>query len=138
MRAVFLTVICLGLVQVCLPQSQPALIKVKVDAPELDRRMLLEKLNSHGKDHGMKFDLADSGFDYRIAFGTGQGNADALVAGSGGSYNTSAATADVFDASGKELFRFDRKNRWTDSGAANAAAKEIIKRLVRLRSEPSK
>src|SRR5690349_17314025 len=100
---------------VCSLAESVPVIKVQVESPELDRRMLLDRLNVHGKDHGMQFELADAGYEYRIAFGTGQGDAQVLAAGSGGSMNTSAGTADVFDAAGKELFRFDRKNRWTDS-----------------------
>lgn len=44
------------------------------------------------------------------------------------------AVADVYDAQGKELFKFDRKGRGTDKGATNAVAKEIIKRLSEWRS----
>jgi hypothetical protein len=40
----------------------------------------------------------------------------------------------VFDAKGAELFEFNRDGRKTDEGAANATAKEIIKRLQKLRS----
>jgi hypothetical protein len=123
---------------ICPAQVSPqrTALKLKIEAPELDRRMLLDRLNSHGSEHGMKFELSDTGFDYRIVFQTSQGSAQALAAGSGGSFNTSVATADVFDSNEKELFRFDRKNRWTDSGAANAVAKEIIKRMLKLNGSP--
>jgi hypothetical protein len=40
----------------------------------------------------------------------------------------------VFDTKGAELFNFNRDGRKTDSGAANATAKEIIKRLRVLRA----
>lgn len=46
--------------------------KVKIEATELDRRMVLQKLNSHGADHGMKFEAAEADYDYRIVFTTGQ------------------------------------------------------------------
>lgn len=120
----------------CAAQSPPATktIRVKIEATELDRRMLLEKLNAHGADHGMKFELTDAEYDDRIVFSTGQDKAQSTVWGSGGSYNASMATADVFDSKGTELFRFDRKLRGTDSGAANAVAKEIIKRILKLNS----
>jgi hypothetical protein len=39
---------------------------------------------------------------------------------------------------GGELFRFERANRYTDSGATNAAAKEVIKRILKLRSLQNK
>lgn len=106
--------------------AQP--LKVKIEATELDRKMLVEKLNSHGEGHHLKFQLADQDFDYRITFGTGQGPVNTVY----GAVNSSAATTSVFDANGKELFEFRREGRWTDSGATNAAAKEIVKRLVKL------
>ena len=112
--------------------STPRTLKVKIEATELDRRMLLQKLNEHGPDHAMRFEIADSEYDYRIVFGTGQAQGEVAFGGSGGTYNGSMARADVFDNKGTELFRFDRKLRGTDSGATNAVAKEIIERIVKL------
>jgi len=43
----------------------------------------------------------------------------------------------VFDPQGRLLFSFTRGTRYTDKGATNAAAKEIIKRLIRWRKEQS-
>ena len=40
---------------------------------ELDRRMMLENLNTHDHDHYMRFELAESDYDYRIGFSAGQG-----------------------------------------------------------------
>jgi hypothetical protein len=121
-----------------LAQGSPALTtaKVKIEAPELDRRMLLQKLNAHGVDHGIKFEEVETDYDYRIVFGTGQGKTDSTIWGSGGSFNSSRATADVFDGKGTELFRFDRNQRGTDAGATNAVAKEIIKRILKLSNKP--
>ena len=48
-------------------------IRTKIEATELDRRMLLEKLNTHDQDHYMRFELAKSDYDYRIVSSTGQG-----------------------------------------------------------------
>ena len=45
----------------------------KIEATELDRRMLLENQNTHDQDHYLRFELADSDYDYRIVFSTGQG-----------------------------------------------------------------
>jgi hypothetical protein len=117
-------------------QTPPAhgAAKVKIEATELDRKMLLQKLNSHGADHRMKFESAESDYDYRIVFSTGQEKSVAGVWGSGGSFNSSVANADVFDGKGTELFRFERKQRGTDSGATNAVAKEIIKRILKVNS----
>jgi len=114
----------------CLAQASNSQrpLKIKIEATELDRRMLVDKLNSHGADHRLKFVLAEEDFDYRIVFGTGQ----SPVATTYGDMNASSATTSVFDSKGAELFEFKRAGRWTDSGATNAAAKEIIKRLVKL------
>jgi hypothetical protein len=48
-------------------------IRTKIEATELDRRMRLENLNTHDQDHYMRFELAESDYDYRIVFSTGQG-----------------------------------------------------------------
>jgi hypothetical protein len=48
-------------------------IRTKIEATELDRRMLLENLNTHDQDHYMRFELAESDYDNQIVFSTGQG-----------------------------------------------------------------
>lgn len=90
--------------------------------------MLLEKLNAHGADHRLKFILSDKDFDCRIVFGTGQGGYQTAY----GEINSSGSSVHVFDSKGTELFTFNRAGRMIDSGATNAAAKEIIKRLRKL------
>jgi hypothetical protein len=105
-------------------------LRVRIDAKEFDRALLIQKLNEHGADHHIKFELVNQNFDYRIAYGIGQ-------AGGIAPYGPVVATASVtrvFDAKGSELFEFSRDGRKTDAGAANATAKEIIKRLQKLRS----
>ena len=136
MRTLSLFPLLLVLGVSCYAQSQPTskTIRTKIEATELDRRMLLEKLNAHGQDHHMRFELAESDYDYRIVFQTGQEKTQVTWLGSGGSMNASAAGADVFDGKGTELFRFERKQRGTDAGATNAVAKEIIKRILKLNS----
>jgi hypothetical protein len=104
--------------------------QVKIEATELDRQMLLEKLNANGAYYHLKFVVADQDFDYRITFATRQ----APVGTRYGDVNASRAITSVFDSKGTELFEFNRQGRWTDSGATNAAAKEIIKRLLKLKS----
>lgn len=116
--------------------TQPETVKVKIEASEMDRRMLLEKLNEHGAEKGMKFVLDDKEFNYRIEFSTEQGHAWNAGAGSGGSYNTSEAKTTVYDEKDGELFHFTRAQRRTDSGATNAVAKEIIKRMMKLKEPP--
>jgi len=115
-------------------------LKVKIEATELDRKMLILKLNKHGHDarydygsaYNMKFELVETDYDYRIVFATGQGMSEFAIRGSGGSINSSGAGADVFDIKGTELFRFERNQRGTDKGATNAVAEEIIKRICQL------
>jgi hypothetical protein len=116
----------------CYAQNQPASkpIRTKIEGTELDRRMLLQDLKTHGLDHHMKFELAESDFDYRIVFSTGQGTTETTW----GELNSSLASADVFDPNGTELFRFERKGRGRDEAATNAVAKEIIKRILKLNS----
>ena len=113
-------------------------IRIKIDANELDRRMLLEKLNARGlerPEHKVKFELADQEFAYRIVFATDQETALSNRYGhsGGGTYNSSTASATVYDSNGAELFQFKRRLRATDSGSTNAVAKEIIKRIMKLR-----
>jgi hypothetical protein len=132
--AIKLTAWILGMSICCsAAQSPPTVLKVKIEATELDRKMLLSKLNKNGKDrdqvrNGMKFELVDADYDYRIVFATNQGTALAK----GSSMNSSGASADVFDGKGTELFRFERNERRTDEGASNAVAEEIIKRILKL------
>jgi len=100
-------------------------LQVRVEGTELDKKLLLEKLNDNGKSHHLKFAAADDGFDYRIVFETFQ---EETPNGS----RRSSAHVTVFDKQGKTLFDFTRQSRITDSGATNAVAKEIIKRLHEL------
>ena len=117
--------------------TQPESVKVKIEASEIDRRLLLDKLNEHGAEHGMKFVLDEKEYSYRINFAIEQGKAWDTGAGSGGSYNTSEAKTTVWDEKGVELFSFKRAQRRTDTGATNAVAKEIIKRMLKLK-QPGK
>jgi hypothetical protein len=112
-----------GFAQLAMGQQ---VVKVRIDAKELDRALLFQKLNEHGADHHMRFELVSQGYEYRIGYGTGQ---------AGGPYGpvATASVTRVFDPKGAELFNFNRDGRKTDAGAANATAKEIIKRLRVLR-----
>ena len=137
---VVLTMVVPVLTLLCLAQHIPAgtAIKVKIEANQWDKDLLLKKLNDHGADHGMKFEAADSGYEYRIVFATGQNKNTLLGLAGAGAVNYSKAGVTAYDVSGNELFSFERANRYTDSGAANAAAKEIIKRLRQLRHSQKK
>ena len=109
-------------------------VKVKLEAPQWDSTLLLEKLNEHAKGHGLRFEVSDTEYIYRIVFGVEQ----KPVAVYGSTTNASTAVADVFDAKGTELFKIERAGRWSDKGATNAVAKEVIKRILSLRSQPLK
>jgi hypothetical protein len=109
--------------------SSSQIIRVKLEANQWDTDLLLGKLNEHGRSHHLEFALADEDYEYRIAFETGQKPVGTVY----GDINASVGTTTVYDAQGKEVFGFKREGRWTDSGAANAAAKEIVKRLYKLR-----
>jgi hypothetical protein len=124
----------------CFGQRSPAAvtIKVKIEANQWDTGLILKKLNDHGADHGMKFEVADEGYEYRITFATGQHKNTLLGLAGAGAVNYSKAGVTAYDAKGNELFNFERENRYTDSGATNAAAKETIKRLLKLRQVQKK
>ncbi len=109
-------------------------VAVNIEASEYDRRLLLEKLTEHGRSEGMRFEQADKNFAYRIVFKVEQDTKVEVNAGTGGTRNVSSAIASVFDPKGVELFSLKRAGRHTDGGATNAAAKEIIKRMVKLQS----
>lgn len=105
-------------------------IKIKIQAAQLDRTLLFQKLNDHGADHQLRFVMVEQGFDYRVAYGTAGG----AVMTPYGPTGASASVTKVFDPTGAELFEFSRNGRWTNDAAANATAKEIIKRIRKLRS----
>jgi hypothetical protein len=121
----------------CFGQKATQTVKVKLEANEWDSGLILKKLNAHGADHGLKFETADEGYEYRITFATGQHKNTLLGLAGAGAVNYSKAGVTAYDGKGSELFNFERENRYTDSGATNAAAKEIIKRLIKLR-QPTK
>ena len=117
----------------CFAQRPAQTIKVKLEANEWDSNLVLKKLNDHGAGHGLKFEVVEDGFEYRITFATGQHKNTLLGLAGAGAVNYSKAGVTAYDAKGNELFNFERANRYTDSGATNAAAKEVIKRLIKLR-----
>jgi hypothetical protein len=104
-------------------------LKVKIQADPTDRQLLFQKLDERGAPHNMKFILVEKGFDCRVAYGTAGGPAMTPY----GPAAASASVTKVFDPAGAELFNFARDGRWTLDAAANATAKEIIKRIRKLR-----
>lgn len=135
-RVVLLAILSFLAVAGCFAQLTAQTIKIKLDSNEWDTNLMLKKLNQHGADHGLKFEAAEESYEYRITFATGQHKNTLLGLAGAGAVNYSKAGVTAYDAKGNELFNFVRENRYTDAGAANAAAKEIIKRLLKLRQPP--
>ncbi len=133
---VFLTLLAIAVPS--LAQTSATAIRVKIEATELDKKLLFDKLNEHGPGHRMKFELADENFEYRIAFNTFQHRNTAATLAGAGAVHFSGAEVKVYDKQDKTLFSFTRETRYTDKGATNAAAKEIIKRLLQLRAPAPK
>ncbi len=52
-------------------------LKVKIEATALDRKMLLRHLNEDGADRRMRFEVVEGDCDYRIVFATGQSTTQA-------------------------------------------------------------
>lgn len=125
---VFCAAVLLAFAAVAFAQSKQGseTLRVKIEGPEWDKKLLVEKLNRQGPGQGLTFELADQDFAYRITFALGRG-----------SLNASRATATVYDGKGASLFGLERQ-RFTDPKATEAVAKEIIKRLLALRSQAAK
>ena len=124
---------------VCAAQCKNAVtvLKVKIDASESDKPQLLRMLGKHGCDHRIGFETADEGFDYIIAIGRSLEATSYFNLGQReviGTYYKSVVEITVFDGKGNRLFIFTRGNRLTRNGMINAEAKEITKRLSRLRT----
>src|SRR6267142_3901069 len=100
----FLALALLASVSPCLAQKPAQTIKVKLEANEWDSGLVLKRLNSHGADHGLKFEAADEGFEYRITFATGQHKNTKLGLACAGAVNYSKAGVTAYDAKGNELF----------------------------------
>lgn len=108
--------------------SQQLTLKVKIQTSPMERQLLFAKLNERAATHHIQFILVESGFDYRVAYGVA-----GPVMTPYGPAAASASVTKVFDPSGTQLFTFARDGRWTPDAAANATAKEIIKRIRKLR-----
>ncbi len=109
-------------------------VTVKVQASELDRDTLMQKLNKDAKNRHLRFvEVGGKNYDYRIVFSAGE-KGNPKVPGYGGIWSMTVHYSDttVFGPTGTELFRFHSDNDYTNGGATNAAAKGIIKRLRRL------
>ncbi len=118
--------------------SSPAPIKVLLEANEWNRKQLLEKLNENGAKHRIKFISAEKDYDYKIQFTTGKTQEAMVVQGTGGTADYDTGFATVYDSHDAELFQIKREGMWSERGATNKIAKEIIKRISRLRPRQEK
>ena len=120
---------------VCVAQCKTATatLKVKIGASEANKGLLAKKLNEHGCNGGLLFELVDDGFDYRILLLDVAKPRKAFNVNTGfGTIYEPVVLTTVFDDKGTKLFEFEPRNRLTHAGVVNASAKEIVKRLIRL------
>jgi hypothetical protein len=105
-------------------------IRVKIAADSWTRVTLLKQLNDHGASKHWKFAAASEGepYDYLIQFQASE--EDIPVGTYGGSIRAHDTAVTVYDADNQEAFSFTKPGRWTEKGAADSAAREIIKRLA--------
>src|SRR6516225_12327179 len=122
--AVLLGIVAPALAQITPPSTRT--LKVRIEATEHDKRLLLDKLQQHGREHQLECELTDENFDYRIEF---QVQYMATPGEAGDTY----ASAKVYDSNGRILLGFDRDSRvpWGDSDAraTDKVGKEIMKQL---------
>ncbi len=124
--AALLAIVVPTLAQTSAPPTK--ILKVKIEATEHDKQLLLDKLKHHALEHQLECELSDENFHYRIAF---EVQYVAIPGQAGGSY----ASAKAYDSNGKILFDISRDSRvpWGDSDAraTDKVAKEIIKVLLK-------
>jgi hypothetical protein len=107
-------------------KSPATTIKIKIEAQEASRRLLLQKLQAEGTDLGLVWQESTAGFDYRILLNV-RDETNMRV-----SWCTARAT--VHAADGKQLFEFT-EGGWSCLPATESVARGIIERLVRLRPD---
>jgi hypothetical protein len=108
-------------------QTKPsATTKIKIEAQEASRRLLLQQLQAEARDFGFVWQESTVGFDYAIRLDI-RDETNMRV-----SWCTARAT--VESADGKQLFQFT-EGGWSCLPAADSVAKGIIERLVRLRPD---
>jgi hypothetical protein len=120
---------------VCLAQCKAPVttLKVRIEASDSDKALLLEMLKRNGCDGKIGFEATDVGFHYRIVLANGEEGRPYVYYGGSGTTRVPVVLTTVYDG-WIVLFSFTRGNRITHRGEVNASAKEIVKRLIRLRS----
>jgi hypothetical protein len=107
-------------------RTPTTVIKVKIEAQENRKQLLLQELQAEGKNLGLVWQESAVGFDYGILLDI-RDETNMRV-----SWCTARAT--VHAAGGKQLFQFT-EGGWSCLPATNSVAKRIIERLVRLRPD---
>jgi hypothetical protein len=104
-------------------------IKIWLDMDAWTQVNLLKQLNNHGVSKHWSFQAAAPGesFEYQIHL---EASVTQYPVGNYGSIPGHDSSVTVYDSTGKNMFSFTRPGRWTEKGASDAAAKEIIKRLA--------
>lgn len=105
-------------------------VAIWFDTDVWNQNMLLKDMNDNAEGKHLHFVAVQPGsqFNYKISYD----NAIKPVQSYYGQLNAHAASVTCYDATGQMLFTFSREARSTEKGAANAASKEIIKRLLEL------
>ncbi len=105
-------------------------VAIWFDTDTWNQNMLLKDMNDNAQGKHLHFVAVRPGepFNYKISYD----NAIKPVQSYYGQLNAHAASVTCYDATGQMLFTFSREARSTEKGAANAASKEVIKRILEL------
>jgi hypothetical protein len=101
-------------------------VRIRIDASLNDAVKLVERLNDHGKEHGLQFKMADTDYQFRIATASEGMSATDAMFGTGGA----DASAAILGPDCKLLWIVTRGGRLSRGGAINAMSKEIVKKLA--------
>ena len=107
-------------------KSPATTIKIKIEAQEANKRLLLQKLQAERKDLSLVWQESAAGFDYGILLNI-RDETNMRV-----SWCTARATVDAAD--GKQLFQFT-EGGWSCLPVIDSVARGIVDRLVRLRPD---
>ena len=127
MKSLWIALLILAPTAVAAQGKTPAtVIRVKIEAQEASKRLLLQKLQTEGKDLGLVWQESAASFDYGILLDI-RDDTNMRV-----SWCTARAT--VHAADGKQLFEFT-EGGWSCLPATDSVARGIIERLVHMRPD---
>jgi hypothetical protein len=98
-----------------------------MDMSQWNGVILIKQLNTHATSKHLRFVAVDVGepYEYRITYTT---NTEQVPVGAGSITGHDSDVA-IYDANSEEVFSFTVAARFTEKGASNYAAREIVKRL---------